>query len=364
MQGYGGFGSLSVSEAGVIWQRMRAGKNLKPRTHEFTTWALKSLTAFFGDLPLVAITAGHLREYQIARKINQMEIEGGVIAPWKKTAGASSINHELNVLQQMLVLAGLWPRIAPWYAPLPVPGWSPREIPNVDQEMHLFRAAAADPRAALAFWVATITSNCTASGSELRYLRIRHLFLRSAAEGERSEVYIPQEGCKNNARPRKLPLNDSARWAFECCYRRALHLGSTGPDHFLFPFRTKRNEFDPTRPASRSWIRKGWERLREVTGMPRLCPHDLRHLCITRLLEAGISPEIVQSISGHKTQRMMDYYSHVRMAPRAAAVDLIDQVAQGGRKPVISVRPEPHLHERRGMARVENISGRVFSGPR
>lgn len=341
MFGYGDFGGLSVSEAGAIWQRMRAGKNLKPRTHEFTDWALRSLSAFFGDLPLCAVTAGHLREYQTARKANSVRMDDGHISPWKKTAGASTINHELNVLQQMLVLAGLWPRIAPWYATLPVPGWSPREIPNVDEEAHLFRSATGDKRAALALWVAIITSNCTASGSELRYLRLRHVFLRSPAEGERSEVYIPQEGCKNNARPRKIPLNASARWAFECCYRRALDLGSTDPDDYLFPFRMRRNTFDPSRPATRSWLRKAWERLREITGMPQLKPHDLRHLCITKMLEAGIPPETVQAISGHKTQRMMDYYSHIRMAPKAAAVDAIDGAAHAQRKPVTSIRPWP-----------------------
>lgn len=370
MFGSSDFGSLSVSEAGAIWQRMRAGKNLKPRTHEFTKWALKSLTAFFGDLPLAAITAGHLREYQAARRVNRMDVDGGTMAPWKKTAGASAINHELNVLQRMLTLAGLWGRIAPWYSPEPMPGWSPREIPDVDQEANLFRAASADPRCALALWVASITCNTSASGSELRYLRVRHLFLRSPALGERSEVYIPQEGCKNNARPRKIPLNATARWAFECCYRRALSLGSTDADDFLFPFRLRRNTFDPTRPASRSWIRKDWERLREVTGMPKLCPHDFRHLFITRALEAGTSPEVVQSISGHKNQRMMDYYSHIRMAPKAEAVDAIDRIANGAKRPVISTRaalqpiPYGEQRERRAMGRVENISNRSFSGSR
>jgi integrase len=331
---------MSVQEAGSVWTGLRAGRNLKPRTHEFTQFALNSLSRFFGDLPLGAVTAGHLREYQLARAVNEVQFEDGLQRPWKRKAGNTCINHELNVLQQILVVGGLWPRIGPWYAPLKVPGWSPRVLIDLDQERHLFAAAAADPRAELALWVATITANTSASGSELRYIQLRHLFLRSPADGLRSEVYIPEEGCKNNARPRKLPLNNLARWAFEQCYLRALRLGSTRDEHYLFPFRVKRNEFDPARPASRSWIRKDWDRLRAVTGLPQLRPHDLRHLFATRLLEASVSPEIVQQLMGHKSPRMMDYYSHLRMEPKFAAVDAIEEAAIP-RKSVLSVRLWP-----------------------
>jgi hypothetical protein len=100
--------------------------------------------------------------------------------------------------------------------------------------------------AALALWVATITANTSASGSELRYMRLRHLMLMPPFEGASSWIWIPEEGCKNNARPRKIPLNEAARWAFEQCYSRALELGSSHPDDFLFPFRVKRNVFDPS----------------------------------------------------------------------------------------------------------------------
>lgn len=313
---------------------MRAWKNLKPRTREFDLFALRSLERFFGDLPLGAITAGHLREYQLARAQNAMQTETGTVSPWPQRGGDSTINHELGVLRAMLKAAGVWQRIGPWYAPRPVPNWSPREIPDVDQEHRLFAAARRDPRCSLALWVATITANTSASGSELRFLGLRHLFLRSPVAGLRSEVYIPLEGCKNGERPRKIPLNAEARWAFEQCYQRALELGATREDHYLFPFRVRRNVFDPERPASRSWIRKDWNRLREVTGMPGLKPHDFRHLFVTRLLEAGERPEVVQALSGHVNRKMMDYYSHFDMKTKAAAVDLLEAAPIAAKKPV------------------------------
>lgn len=326
MQSPTGFRNLSVAEAGRIWQEMRAVRNLKSRTHEFVAYALGSLSAFFGDLPLGAITAGHLREYQLARTANELKMDdGAIVKPWKKKAGHSTINHELNVLSQILTAAGLWERIRPWYAPLAMPSWSPREIPNPDEEARLWDRAEKDPGAKLAMLVATITANTSASGSELRFMRLRHLFLRDAANGERSEIWIPEEGCKNNARPRKIPLNSSACWAFSECYKRALELGSCEDDHFLFPFRELRNKYDPTRPATRSWLRKSWGRLRVVTGLPKLSPHDLRHVFCSKTLAAGARPEVVRALMGHKSQKMTDYYSRWEMEPKTEAVDLLER---------------------------------------
>ena len=324
---------MGLREAASLWREMRAGRNLKARTREFDAFALGSLERFFGDLPLGAVTAGHLREYQLARAQNAMATENGVTAPWTRAAGPSTINHELGVLRQLLRLARLWHRIAPWYGPLPVPSWSPREIPDIDQEQRIFEAARGDPRCQFALWVATITANTSASGSELRHIRLRHLFLRAPVDGLRSEVYIPLEGCKNGERPRKIPLNAEARWAFGQCYERALRLGAAQPDHYLFPFRVRRNTFDPARPASRSWIKKDWERLRAVTGCPKLCAHDFRHLFVTRLLEAGERPEVVQALSGHVSRKMMDYYSHFDLRTKAAAVDLLDRRGAVPKKP-------------------------------
>ena len=94
--------------------------------------------------------------------------------------------------------------------------------------------------AELAYCVATITNNTTASGVELRGLRLENVYLRPA--GEISEIYIPPEACKNTHRPRKIALNEVAKWAVSKVYQRAIKLGSTKPEHYLFPIRVKRNE--------------------------------------------------------------------------------------------------------------------------
>jgi integrase len=268
-----------------------------------------------------SINPGMLKAYQLARKANAIVIDGKVERPWKRTAGHSRINHEINLLQQMLKACNEWEKIEDYYFPLPIKGWSPRQILTEKEEKHLFKKVAGYPEAELAYCVAAITNNTTSSGIELRGLKLENVFLRPP--GEISEIYIPPEACKNDSRPRKIALNRVARWAVEEIRTRAIKLGSTNPEHYLFPFR-RRCKYDPNRPATRWFLRCSWNHLREISGFPNLRPHDLRHLAITRMLENGVDGELVNAISGHISQRMREYYSHQRAQVRYKAAKAIE----------------------------------------
>jgi integrase len=317
------FARLPFPDAARRWMMLRAqSMSLKPSTHTSTLGYLNALNQFFEALCLSDITPGHIRAYQLARIHNSIRIRNEEKHPWHHPAGHSLVNHEISVLAQMLTHCRLWHRLQPFYFPLPVKNWSPRTILTEAEEERLFSAAAGHPEAELAYWVAVITNNTTASGMELRGLRLRHLLL--PGEGI-AEIYIPPDAVKNNSRPRKIALNAEARWAIEECVKRAIRLGATEPDHYLFPFRAKRNTFDPTRSATRSWLRKSWGRLRKVTGFPNIRPHDLRHHCITRLLENDVNPETVIAIAGHVSRKMLDYYAHQRTRVKYAAVVAIER---------------------------------------
>jgi hypothetical protein len=55
--------------------------------------------------------------------------------------------------------------------------------------------------------------------------------------------------------------------------------------------------------------------------LPGLRMYDLRHHCITELLEdPRNSEETVQAIAGHVSRRMMQRYSHIRSAAKRSAV--------------------------------------------
>jgi len=318
--------------AAELWMEIRRQRrSLKARTHETSDGYIDALGRFFGVIRLCDITAGHLKAYQIARASNLITtVDGGEVRPWKHAAGHSIINHELSTLGQILQHCRLWERIRPYYSPLGIPTWSPRDVLSEEDEEELFSKAASHPEAALAYWVACITNNTTAAGCELRGLRMKHIFLREG--NELSEIYVPEDAVKNSSRPRKIALNRTARWAVEQCYKRALSLGSCLPDHYLFPFRVNRKKWNPAKPASRWFLRKSWDKLRAATGFTQLKPHDLRHQCITRLLENGVQPETVRAIAGHVTEQMMMYYSHIRRQAKYDAVMAIELSERGRRQ--------------------------------
>ncbi len=322
-------GKMFQTAAREWLQIRRNDTGLRPRTHQTNEGYVQALNRFFGEMDTGAIQAHDVRRYQLERLDNPITIAG--VCRWKRKATASTVNHELSAFAQIMRAAHQWPRLASYVFPLPVPGWSPREILSEEEEEHLFRIAAGSPEASLAYMVASITNNTTAAGSELRLLRLKHLFLDAR---NIPEIYIPPEAVKNGSRPRKIPLNATALWAVQQCYRRALDLGATEADHFLFPFRRKRNCYDPSRAASPWFLRKSWECLRRISGFAHLNPHDLRHLCITRMLENGVVPETVRAIAGHVGAKMMEYYSHHRARVKYDALRLLD------RKPVASA-PAP-----------------------
>lgn len=327
-------GDRRFNDAGKFWMLYRVqNPELHIRTHEATQNYLNALGKFFSSVRLRDITPGHLRSYQIARLHNTLRVAGIDTHPWKQKAGHSVINHELCVLGQMLTFAKFWHRIKPYYFPLSQKSWSPRPILSEEDQEQLWKTASRHPEAALAYWVASITNNTTADGIELRGLRLKNLFLNA----DIADIYIPEDSVKNNSRPRRIPLNNVARWAIGECLKRAIKLGSCEPDHYLFPFRIKRNCYDPTRPASRFFLRKSWEKLQKATGFYDLNPHDLRHQCITRLLESDVNPETVMAIAGHVDQKTMRYYAHQHRRVKYAAVLAIES-----KKPVKSATPDAY----------------------
>ena len=71
----------------------------------------------------------------------------------------------------------------------------------------------------------------------------------------------------------------------------------------------------------KSW-RSAWRRaLKDADLTIRF--HDLRHTCITKLAEGQGSEQTLMSIAGHLSRKMLEHYSHIRMAAKRAALDAI-----------------------------------------
>jgi integrase len=292
-----------LAEAGAIFLN-RQKELCRPKTVECNQGHLNRLVEFFGNIPLVQFTIAHFEHYQSSRGTR---------------CGASSVNHELNTLSRILKRVDLWYPIKRNYTPLKEQdGKPPRIFTGIEQE-RIFRALGSNPDLELANIAFTITRNTTASGCELRGLRLKHLEL----EADPPRIHIPQDATKNNVRPRTIPLNSDALSALHRAVERARRLGSHYPDDYLFPLRIDRATWNPKKPASKSWLRKQVEYLRELTGIDHINPHTFRHLAVTELLEQGAPEQTVVSLAGWVGRRMFEIYSHPRLEAKAEAVELL-----------------------------------------
>lgn len=58
-------------------------------------------------------------------------------------------------------------------------------------------------------------------------------------------------------------------------------------------------------------LNRHWYGVRERTGLGAVRFHDLRHTCVTLLLDLGTPPHIVQAIAGHSGMEVtMMIYAH------------------------------------------------------
>lgn len=325
--------AMNFSKASPLWLETRR-RFLDQKTFYQYQRNIVHLNHFFSNFHLRDIHLGHLRTYQRARQDNHcvhgisMGIgcdKGCTKGLWMKRGGSSLINHELSIVQQLLKSADLWAPLENHYQPMPPPRFSPPKVMTDEEEDMLFAIASSRPQWEFAGWIAQLTANTTASGKELRHLQLHHVMI----DAYPPRLHIPVG--KNSYRVRTIALNETAQKVIRRCLDRATALGSTRPEHYLFPFRVNRGGWDATRPASSSWLRRAWEDLRAAAGLPWLTPHCMRHQAITRMAEAGIPPEVIRATAGHVSEQMMRHYCHTRLHVQSEYLAAIDP---SKRKPV------------------------------
>lgn len=300
---------MQFSQASLVWLEQKRIYNRESTIHCYEDY-LARLDKFFGPIPLQDIHIGHIQEYQ---------------RTYKKVYHPASVNHDINTLSQMLRKAGLWAAMEEYYRALPLPEVDPPKVMGESEEDRFFEFASKNKDSLLAYWVASLTNNSTASGKELRMLQLQAIDLQSDPP-----FFKVPKNMKNQNRPRVIPLNEKGADIMGRMVEEAARRGSTQPQHFLFPFRVKRNSFDPNRPASQSWIKYRWKLLVDAAMTAgiisfRIKPHNLRHQAITKLLDGGVPIETVRQIAGHGVDSIVTrHYHHGRMEILSRALDVIN----------------------------------------
>jgi site-specific recombinase XerD len=210
--------------------------------------------------------------------------------------------------------------IEPQYQAMRPQDRGPGRVLSPKERTRLFQVSARKENWEGAFLFAVLSINTSAGPKEIFTLRLQDVEIENKNE---PFINIQPAGAKNAGRIRSIPLNEEACKAAQLALERATKLGSSAPDHYLFPFRICGNyiagRYDPTRHQTS--FKGAWKKMVAAAELPGLRMYDLRHHCITELLEdPRNSEETVQAIAGHVSRRMMQRYSHIRSAAKRSAV--------------------------------------------
>jgi integrase len=88
----------------------------------------------------------------------------------------------------------------------------------------------------------------------------------------------------------------------------------------VLPADLKRKLFE-TAASKPEWLVAHCAAVLAVSTTHGLRFHDLRHQAITEMAEAGASDATLMAVAGHMPRRMLEHYSHVRMAAKRSALD-------------------------------------------
>lgn len=302
------FGSLQFAEACQYWLNGR--RSISPGTRLDYENCIKPLNKFFGQLRLDEIHIGHIQSYQDERN---------------KTVGPVRINRELGVvLAGVLDRAGLWDQIKRFYEALPLPKKKRGIALEPEEEQHLWRVAAGNPRWSVIYYCALLARNTCLGTTELRMLRL------SCIDQKDYKWLRVEEFVKNDYRERTLECNSDASWALRRLAERASKLGAKSPDHYLLPHRAETGErgADPERPqASFQWA---WRQLRleAAKKYPRLARmrfYDNRHTGCTSLMgNPSVPYNSIEHYMGHRiNSQTKRIYDHMRDATLKIAAEAL-----------------------------------------
>ncbi|OFV95116.1 MAG: hypothetical protein A3F68_10620 [Acidobacteria bacterium RIFCSPLOWO2_12_FULL_54_10] len=277
----------------------------------------KRLRHFFGETSLRRITPEMVVRYQAGRKA------GGV--------SGRTINLEVGLLRRILKDHQQWARLTGRVGMLNEAP-KPARVLTPEEKAKLLEVAAIRESWQVVRCATVLALNTTMRGCELRGLRWKDVDLF-----ERT-LTIRRLTTKTDAGARVIPLNRDALLALSELRGRADKLGSTAPEHYVFPA-CMNGKVQPDKPM-KTWDTT-WLRITKKAGLSGFRFHDLRHHAITELAEKGLSDQTIMIIAGHVSREMLEHYSHIRLDAKRRALesletplstlDSVPQAAQVGR---------------------------------
>lgn len=298
-----------------------------------------------GQRLLTEITPDHIAHYQQLRR--------------NEGAAPKTINLEVGTLRAILRKHRLWSDLQPDVRMLRTEDEIGKAL-KPEEEARL-RLACSRSRSRSLMPAVVLALNTGMRYSELRLLRWSQVDLNA-------KTTRVGKSKTDAGRGRVIPMNNEAMkilkvWADQFPDRKQ--------DHFVFPaerYGAGGDDFvpavygtDPTRPIG-SW-KEAWETAKKKADVS-LRFHDLRHTCVTRMIEGGAPLLVVASILGWSaatTVRMAKRYGHIGQLAQREAVGWLDKFRVGLAKTSrsrVSKRSNT-THSSRTSERIERYDART-----
>jgi integrase len=303
---------IGTERGGMTWQRARSvaeklktesregrlklprGRKTHPSFAEAAAKYLELLRATEGKG--IARKEMHLRRH-LCPALGGQRLDGlsrFLLLGYRKARGAegaaaATINREMSTVAHLLSVAVAqgWISSRPCAVPKTMEARRARVLLADSEVEALLRAAGEDSNPQVLVFVHF------ALGSAMRHREILRAKY-SEIDWQNLRLAVPVAKSGQRLQPISVALRDLLRREREL---------AVDPDGWIFPSTRGGHVQQMSEPFRRCVIRTGLNP-REVT------PHALRHLCITRVLQAGTDLRTAQAVSGHKTLAMLLHYAH------------------------------------------------------
>jgi integrase len=274
--------------------KIEGGRNLKAKSSQLS----QHLTPFFGEMPLSKISSFDVERYKKMRQ--------------EKPAKRTTINRELAILSHLFNKAIEWDWIDK--RPAKIARFKEDQGRTVylttEQVTRLIEAAKQDQNPQVYLFI-TIGLGTSMRPMEILSIKLENIDLN------RYVIYIPQAKAGAREQPVTAHLAEVLK----------KHLANVEADQiWLFPSAKTKTKHTVN-------IKKSYRRVVEAAGLDptQIVRHTLRHTAITHLVQAGVDLPTVRRISGHKTLRMVERYSHQNGAHIQKAMDKLQQSYHGNK---------------------------------
>jgi integrase len=234
-----------------------------------------------------------------------------------KEVSHRTVNLEVKLLRGILKAEDQWKRLAEDVSRLPETNSPPGRALTPEESVRLFTIAESKDEWLTAYLAATVANDTGMRGVELKHVRVADIDVDN-----RKLTITRAKG--NNGLYRTVILTNDALKAVIKLLDRAAKLGTVKPEHYLFPFRLRKEiAYDPSRPQ-KSW-RTAWRKLTKAGGVPSFRVHDLRHTFITNHAEINTPLAVVQARAGHLSKRLTELYTHISQRALEKAAEQYEQ---------------------------------------